>query len=309
MKVLSLFDGIACGRVALDRANITVDEYYAYEIEPNAIKIAKGNYPDIKELGNVLDADFTKYENNIDILIGGSPCVNFSSLGNGQGLYDLFSYDDYLKTKSEGNLRKYGDSCLFWEYIRALKEAKPAYFLLENVAMSNKWMTFVTDILGVEPIAINSSLVSAQNRPRVYWTNIPNVTVPNDKNIKFRDIVYGETFNLIEHPRTFAMKGINKLIGKIGYIPQYLVPYNAKEITDKGPCLTTSTGTTASSSILQYKDGKWSVANSLCWERMQTLPDGYTHNKGVSESKAKITLGNAWTVDVIAHIFKGLKEV
>jgi len=159
MKVLSLFDGIACGRVALERAGIPVDMYVAYEIEANAIQIAKKNYPDIEERGDVINAKYHKGE--YDIIIGGSPC---------QGLSNC---NVYLKDGEYG-VEGTGKSRLFWEYVRAFKTVKPKWFLFENVAsMKNADKEIITEQLGVEPIKIDSSVLSAQTRRRLYWTNIP----------------------------------------------------------------------------------------------------------------------------------------
>ena len=163
MKVLSLFDGISCGMVTLERAGIPVERYVAYEIDENAIKVSKQNYPHIEHCGDVTKADFTKYK-GFDLLIGGSPCQDFSTLN---------------RTRDGLDGQK---SHLFWEFVRALNEAKPKYFLLENnVSMSKEAKETITNVLGVSPIKINSSLVSGQMRNRLYWTNIPNLCQPMDK--------------------------------------------------------------------------------------------------------------------------------
>lgn len=169
LKVLSLFDGISCGMVALERAGIPVERYVAYEIEPNAIKISKKNYPDIEHCGDVTTADFKQYK-GFDLVIGGSPCQGFSTAGKRLNFFD-------------------DRSRLFFEYVRALKEVKPKYFLLENVKMKKEWVDIISSSVGVEPIEINSALVSAQNRKRLYWTNIPDVKQPQDKGIMLEDVV------------------------------------------------------------------------------------------------------------------------
>ena len=168
MNVLSLFDGMACGQIALERAGIKVENYFASEIDKYAMQVTKHNYPNTKHIGDVTDvkgADLPK----IDLLIGGSPCQDLSCLKNGKGL--------------QGEKSK-----LLFEYVRLLKECKPKYFLLENVKMKKEYEQVITEALGVEPIEINSSLVSAQNRKRLYWTNIPNLTQPEDKNITWGDV-------------------------------------------------------------------------------------------------------------------------
>ena len=167
---LSVFDGISCGQVALERAGIKVNNYFASEIDKHAIKVTQHNYPDTIQIGNVLDvkaADLPK----IDLLIGGSPCQGFSFAGK------QLNFDDPR-------------SKLFFEYVRLLRECKPKYFLLENVKMKKEYEQIITDHLGVEPIFINSALVSAQNRKRLYWTNIPNITQPEDKGILLKDVVH-----------------------------------------------------------------------------------------------------------------------
>ena len=159
MKVLSLFDGISCGMVALERAGIPVERYVAYEIDKCAIQISKKNYPQIEHCGDVTTADFTQYK-GFDLLIGGSPCQDLCAIGSREGLNGT-------------------QSKLFFEFVRALNEVRPRYFLLENNAsMSNKNKDKISEILGVQPIMIDSSLVSAQLRKRLYWTNIPFVNMP-----------------------------------------------------------------------------------------------------------------------------------
>lgn len=148
-------------------------------------------------MGDVTKADFSQYK-DIDLLIGGSPCTNFSMAGNRKGMTDenekeILSLEQYLKLKKDG-VKFQGESYLFWEFVRALKEVNPKYFLLENVKMKKKWQDVITANLGVEPIEINSNLVSAQNRKRLYWTNIPNIQQPEDKKIMLKDIVH-ETLN------------------------------------------------------------------------------------------------------------------
>ena len=172
MNVLSLFDGMSCGRIALERCGFQVDNYFAAEIDKYAIKVAKANYPDTVHLGDVQDVMWPETFDGmkIDLLIGGSPCQGFSFAGK------QLNFEDPR-------------SKLFWEFVRLLKECKPKYFLLENVKMKKEYMDVITEALGVEPIFINSSLVSAQNRQRYYWTNIPYFAPPIDKGIKLRDIL------------------------------------------------------------------------------------------------------------------------
>jgi len=169
INVLSLFDGMSCGQIALNKIGVEYDKYFASEIDKHAIKETMINYPDTIQVGDVtkiVASDLPK----IDLLIGGSPCQGFSFSGK------QLNFEDPR-------------SKLFFEFVRLLKECEPTYFLLENVVMKKEYEQVITDYLGVEPIQINSTLVSAQNRVRLYWTNIPNVGQPDDKNITLMDIL------------------------------------------------------------------------------------------------------------------------
>ena len=204
MKVLSLFDGISCGRVALERAGIPAEVYHAWEIDRHAIQISQKNYPNIEQHGDVTAADFTNYR-DFDLLIGGSPCQGFSVAGK------QLNFDDPR-------------SRLYFEFERALKEARPTWFLLENVCMKQDFADIITERLGVQPIEINSGLVSAQNRKRLYWTNIPGVQQPRDKGVMLRDIVHeftGEQIDLSAYkiPDDRAREIIEKEVEK-GKIPR-----------------------------------------------------------------------------------------
>jgi len=173
MNVLSLFDGMSCGRIALDRLGIKVDNYYASEIDKYAMKVSEANYPDIIQVGDVTELD-TSTLPNIDLVMGGSPCQGFSFAGK------QLAFDDPR-------------SALFFEFVRCVKELKPKYFLLENVRMKKEYLDIISEHMGVEPIMINSALVSAQNRVRYYWTNIPGVEQPEQRGIVLRDILETNT--------------------------------------------------------------------------------------------------------------------
>jgi DNA (cytosine-5)-methyltransferase 3A len=304
MRVLSLFDGICCGHLALERAGIKIDSYDAYEIEKNAIKATETNFPDVVQHGDVTIEDFTKYKGKIDLLIGGSPCTNLSMAGNGKGL-------------------KGSQSKLFYEYARAIKEVQPKYFLLENVIMKKEWEDIITNILGVEPIEINSSLVSAQNRRRLYWTNIPNVTLPEDKNITLEDILED-----IEFPNPAAIRGrrlnkatiVGRRLDKNGHrkdtdktIPITQCLEVRATNTDKSNCLTTvdKDNVLTPLSIGRHPDAfknnlpfRYYTTKEMC--RLQTVPDDFLNM--IPDSAARKALGNGWTVDVIAHIFSFLPD-
>jgi len=207
MNVLSLFDGMSCGRQALERAGIKIDKYYASEIDKYAIKATMNNYPDTIQLGSVINVDGYSLP-NIDILIGGSPCQSFSFAGKRKGMstkdeQEILTLEHYIELKLEG-FEFEGQSYLFWEYMRILKEIKPTFFLLENVMMGDKWELILSKAIGVKPIEINSSLVSAQNRRRLYWTNIgmkPSglfgdlesvIPQPKNKKILLKDILQND---------------------------------------------------------------------------------------------------------------------
>lgn len=297
MNVLSLFDGISCGHIALERAGIKVDNYYASEIEKQVIEIAKKNYPNTIFLGDVRNVDGTKIP-NIDIVIFGSPCTNLSFSGKRQGLstaekIEVTDLDTYLRLKSEG-VEFSGQSYLFWEAVRILNEIKPKYFLCENVRMEERWKNVFTKALGVEPIRINSNLVSAQNRDRYYWTNIPNVSLPEDRGILLKDILRDEDkifYHLSEqHYEAFLksypnwkdspIDGKSKPILASYYKQPPHCPYIKEETSKSG----------------------YRMLSPVECERLQTLPDNYT--EGFSKCARYKAIGNGWTVDVIAHILK-----
>lgn len=204
MNVLSLFDGISGARISLERAGIKVDNYYASEIDKYAMIISKANYPDIIQLGSVTDID-SKQLPKIDLLIGGSPCQSFSFAGRMKGMLtkdeiEIYTLEHYLQLKN-GGFEFEGQSYLFWEYVRLLKELNPKYFFLENVTMEEKWEKVITKALNVHPLKINSALLSCQNRNRLYWTNIgmiqsglfgdleSEIKIPKDKGIVLKDVL------------------------------------------------------------------------------------------------------------------------
>lgn len=175
MRVLSLFDGMSCGQQALQRAGIPVTTYYASEIDKHAIQVTMKNYPNTIQLGSVVNVDGYAL-GPIDLLIGGSPCQSFSFAGKRKGMatkceIEILTLEHYLELKAEGYQFE-GQSYLFWEYMRLLNEVKPRWFLLENVEMGEKWEKVLSRAIGVNGVHLNSALVSAQNRKRIYWTNI-----------------------------------------------------------------------------------------------------------------------------------------
>ena len=284
MNVLSLFDGMSCGQIALERAGLKVNNYFSSEIDKYAMQVTKKNYPNTKHIGSVIDVKGSNLP-EIDLLIGGSPCQSFSNAGNGKG------FD--------------GKSGLFWEYVRVLKETKPKYFLLENVNMKKEWGDIISDALGVKPIAINSSLVSAAHRKRLYWTNITNITHPKDKEIYIEDIVEKE--DAVSNTLWLKAKNTWQLLNKIDFdgCPKIasIDVYNKKYKTDrKVPTLTLP----HHNSLRLWQNGRVRKFSANELEELQNVPKNYT-DVDLTLNQRHCLLGNGWTVDVVAHIFKSLK--
>ena len=282
INVLSLFDGMSCGQIALNKLGVKYDSYYASEIDKFAISITKKNYPNTIHLGDVRDVkggDLPK----IDLLFGGSPCQSFSNAGNGKGFE--------------------GSSGIFWEYVRVLREVKPKYFMLENVKMKKEWQDIITKELGVEPIAINSSLLSGQNRPRLYWTNIPGVEIPEDKGIKLRDIL--EDDNLVDKQHLMTSKAMIYMDGLRNGKQRW--DYHKNPLDGKAACIVASFYKLSGLGVLDYRNlGKpCRRLTPVECERLQTVPDNYTES--ASRTQRYKMIGNGWTVDVIAHIFSYMK--
>ncbi len=377
MNVLSLFDGMSCGQLALQRAGIEVDNYFASEIDKYAIEVARKNFPNTIELGNVTRIDTKDLlewcgklkSKGIDLLMGGSPCQGFSFAG-GQ-----LAFDD-------------SRSKLFFEFVRIKEELQPKYFLLENVKMKQEFQDVITKYMGVEPIEINSSLFSAQNRRRLYWTNIPVDMDIKDKGLVLKDILQTDhneppvpinernarhyknplqkslctTASMYKGAGNNGMTLVDRLI-PVGMAEEY-AHYNyraTKEVyhmDGKAPTLLTMQGGNREPKVATYSakggrivnrrldeqgvrkdyqmdlpltpqveirsDDKTNclttlqkdnvVVEGMTWrkltpiecERLQTLPDNYT--EGVSKTQRYKMIGNGWTVDVIAHILKGIKD-
>ena len=295
--MLSLFDGMSCGRIALDQLGIPVTNYYASEIDKWAIKVSAANYPDIIQLGDVRDVkpgDLPK----IDLLIGGSPCQGFSFAGH------QLNFDDPR-------------SKLFFEYVRLLKALEPKYFMLENVRMKKESMDIITNMLGVEPIAINSNLVSAQNRYRLYWTNIPIHGQPKDRGVVLKDIVESSHINRDKFHclKTHRYKGGKKklVFSKEGLCRVGDADIKAKDYNrrvyhpdGKSPTLTAMQGGHQEPKIINEDAVTWRKLTPLECERLQTVPDNYTNH--VSNTQRYRMLGNGWTIEVIKHIFQGMQE-
>jgi site-specific DNA-cytosine methylase len=270
MKVLSLFDGMSCGQIALNRIGMTPDAYYAAEIDKYAVQVTQANYPATIQLGDVnkwrkWDIDWS----SIDLLIGGSPCQGFSFLGK------QLAFDDPR-------------SKLFFVYVDILNYIKSVNpnikFMLENVKMKSEYLNIISEHLGTQPVFINSALLSAQNRQRYYWANW-EVNQPEDKGIMLSDIIED---GYVEKNKSWAMlESWNRFPVKtesaIGRYKRSMMPI----VFTTPDC--------------DFYKG-WRELNRTECELLQTVPIGYT--SVITEKKAKGVMGNAWTVDVIAHILK-----
>jgi DNA (cytosine-5)-methyltransferase 3A len=296
VTVLSLFDGISCARVALDRAGIPVKTYYASEVDKFAIAVSTKNYPDIVRLGDVREV---KGLTDIDLLIGGSPCQDLSIAKKGRQGLD-------------------GDrSGLFWEYVRILHETKPRWFILENVAsMPKKDRDIITREMGVEPVMFNASLVSAQSRKRLFWTNI-SFTMPEDRGILLKDILqpdgevderivvggkaYCLTANTTETGIRNSVERKHRTLVKVGHIGTSDGQANRVYSPDGKSCtLSANGGGLGAKTGLYQTGGTIRKLTPVECERLQSLPDGYT--AGIVMTNRYKCLGNAFNVEVIAHI-------
>src|SRR3990167_2667034 len=254
MRILSLFDGISCARVALLKQNFKIEKYFASEIDKYAVQVAQKNYPDTIQLGDVKEIG-KKVVSKIDLLIGGSPCQDLS----------------IAKKNREG--LKGSRSGLFYEYVRILKEIKPKYFLLENVArMSEESKNIITETLGVQPVLFNASLVSAQDRPRLFWTNI-NFELPENMGIVLKDILIADIprrWLEIKQPLQKTKKGVRWDTSGRGYFSQQNRAYGIEGKSPTVPTCRTVTKTKI------FQDGKIGELHIEEIERLQGLPDRYT---------------------------------
>lgn len=344
MNILSLFDGMSCGRIALERAGIPITNYFASEIDKNCLKVSQANYPDIIRLGDVNDINLDALP-PIDILMGGSPCQGFSVAGK------QLNFEDPR-------------SKLFFKFVEIMKAVKPKYFLLENVKMKKEWEDIISEHMGVSPIKINSSLVSAQNRVRLYWTNIPNVQQPEDKELLLADIVGAYTsiyveprgtnpgglswykgkspsittsswhhnFFIVEsdagfecvdreksycidanywkggNPKSYFGKGRRQLVFK--YNRKVGIQFDKEEL-DKALTLLESdwrglNRNQNQNCVVDLHNLTYRKFTPEECELLQTVPLGYT--ACVANTQRYKMLGNGWTVDVIAHILGYINE-
>jgi DNA (cytosine-5)-methyltransferase 3A len=267
MNVLSLFDGISCGQLALNQASISYNKYIASEIDKHSLEITKRNFPNTINIGDINNwkEHYSLCTDQIDLLLAGSPCQGFSRCGTRLNFTDERSK-------------------LFFKFVEIFNSSKPKYFLLENTIMKKEWQDIITKYLNVNPIKINSSLISSQNRDRLYWTNIPiDNNLFKNKFIMLKDII-GKYKGIYVYPR-----GSNK-----GGLKWY-----------KGKCPTiTYSSWQTNFFIVDNNDKKRKFTVEEC-EQIQTLPIGYT--KGIANTNRYKVIGNAWTVAVIINLLKGIK--
>jgi len=276
INVLSLFDGISCGQIALERAGLEVDNYFASEIDKFALQVAKHNYPNTKHLGDVMQVKGSELP-KINLLIGGSPCQGFSFAGKQLNFKDPRSK-------------------LFFEFVRLLKETKPKYFLLENVKMKKEYQDVISQHLGITPVEINSSSFSMQNRRRLYWTNIPILQFDNVSKDCFDGYLYRLGHGYIKDEIKFFKK--YPALAAQSPATKYRIVLDLQKANDA--LKSNSLNLLRRGSILTR-----SATPEEC-EKFQTLSDGYTAT--LKKGQRYKCIGNGWTVDVIAHIFKGLLD-
>lgn len=332
MNVLSLFDGMSCGQIALNRSGVKIDNYFASEVDKYAMQVTKKNFPNTVQMGDVTnwrqwDIEWSK----IGLIQAGSPCQGFSFAGK------QLAFNDPR-------------SALFFEFVNILNHVRKfnpdVKFLLENVRMKKEYLQIISSIVGVEPIMINSSLLSAQNRVRFYWTNIKGVEQPEDKGLILSDVVE-EKIEEYEFPKEKTIHKLFNVNPSGNGMNGWVYGCNAKsptlttnkgegvkilivpEATKKGYCivednqgvdLTFINSKTRRGRLMKdkcncltatnydyffFKDSILRKLTPLECERLQTVPDNYT--EGVSNSQRYKMLGNGWTVDVIAHIFSFMK--
>ena len=277
MNVLSLFDGMSCGQIALNKAGIPYNKYYASEIKKNAIQCTQHNYPETIQIGDITKVKASELD-KIDLLIGGSPCQDFSRAN---------------KERKGVDGEK---SRLFFEFVRLLKECNPKYFLLENVIMSDYNYWFICNELDCEPVRICGSLVSGALRDRLYWTNIP----------PYSHDMFGRLYSTISQPKD--QKITLQSVLDSGHVKKR-----------KHSCLNTGSGyqpsqksmihrdnTTGMITLIYEEDGTVRTVNQTEMERLHNIPEGYTSM--LTQSQAGNLIGDGWTIDVIVHIFEGLKQ-
>lgn len=291
-NVLSLFDGISCGKYCLDKAGIKYKKYYASEIDENSIKISDKNHKDIIRLGDITKINFKKLK-SIDLIIGGSPCQDLSKAKN-----------NALGLKGE-------KSKLFYEFVRAIREIKPKYFMLENVKVSKEALDIINKELGTHGVLIDSGFFGPQRRVRYYWTNFPIAPIDKPSNKVIRDIEDKKIKTKTETDERILKRNKTSKSGIIYYDPNltgfYSIQYIISNRNKKGKTvianLANNYKVTVNNNITKYR--KLSV-NEV--ERMQGLPTGYTNVRYLANCHKYMGLGNGWECNTVTHIFKSLKK-
>jgi hypothetical protein len=301
MNVLSLFDGASIGQLALKELGIEVDNYYASEIKPVAIKLTKYHFPETIHIGNVEKVSYENgilytengnFETEIDMVIGGSPCQDFTPV-------------KWINHASGGSGLEGDKSRLFYEYLRILKEINPKYYFLENVKMKKESEQMLNDFMGINGLHVNSELVSFQKRPRIYWTNIEEVTIPKDRKLNFqdyrdKDYEYCKQFKVNRTPSREKMwhngQGRNSATMGCANVTH----------SNKVYCITRKQDRAPNAGLIAFEDFcRYLTRREL--ELGQTWPEGYTDVCGITYNQAQDLIGDGWTLEVIKHFFKNIK--
>jgi len=276
INVLSLFDGISCGQIALEKCGIKVNNYFASEIDRYAIQVTQKNYPKTKQIGDVINVNRSDLP-KIDLLIGGSPCQGFSFAGAGLNFNDPRSK-------------------LFFEFVRLLKEVSPKYWMLENVNMKQEYQAIISDLLGVKPQKLNSSLTSSQNRLRLYWANF-EIIEPKNQKLVIGDLVNVEVKKRYDKPIT--LRNIYPKKGQNGNI--YSLEGKSKTLSAGVGITGNGIGSSNAPKIDWDNEQGWRRLTARECELLQNIPNGYCDN--ISDTQAYKACGNGWEVGMVTHIF------